>query len=57
MKNKRWDERIFHLQIAESDDEHPLIKAFEISGIPFIAIINREMRVDYSGQPSKVKVE
>jgi NADH:ubiquinone oxidoreductase subunit C len=35
-------------------DDHPLIKDYKLTGIPFFCIVNKWGKVDYIGHPSKI---
>lgn len=39
------------------DGEHDLIKFFQISGIPFVCLIDKNGIINYTGHPSGCKLE
>jgi hypothetical protein len=41
--------RIEHLTLLGCEDNHPLIKDFEIQGIPFVCLVNKWGKIDHIG--------
>lgn len=56
IQKKGWTS-IEHLTLGGWDNSHDLIKMFEISGIPFVCLIDRNGVIDYIGHPSGGNLE
>jgi len=56
IESKKWD-KIEHLTLGSWDGEHDLIKFFQISGIPFVCLIDKAGVINYTGHPSGCKLE
>jgi hypothetical protein len=39
------------------DGAHPLIQNFQIQGIPFVFLVDKEGKIDYTGHPSQTNLE
>jgi hypothetical protein len=53
---KKWT-KIQHLTLNKWDGEHKLIKNFAISGIPFVCLVDKFGKINYTGHPSSINLE
>jgi len=44
------------LTLGGWDGEHPLVKDFSISGIPFVCLVDKFGKINYVGHPSGVEL-
>lgn len=56
IEKKKWTS-IEHLTLGSWDNSHDLIKLFEVSGIPFVCLVNKAGIVDYVGHPNGAKLD
>ena len=54
--DRKW-EKIIHYKLKGWDGEHPMIKDFEIKGIPFVALVDTNGLLNYVGHPSEINLE
>ena len=55
---KGIDHLIHHVILdSEFPEEHPIMKHFEITGVPFLVIMDRKRRLQYAGMYNSVDVE
>ncbi len=56
VNTKGWN-KIEHLTLLGWKGDHPLIQNFNIQGIPFVCLVNKEGKIDYIGHPSKINLQ
>ena len=56
VNSKKWD-KIQHLTLGGWDGDHKLVKDFAISGIPFVALVDKFGKINYQGHPSQIPLE
>lgn len=54
--SRKW-EKIQHLTLNGWDGEHKLIKDFSVTGIPFVALVDKFGKINYQGHPSQINLE
>ncbi|KAL4470129.1 hypothetical protein ABPG72_016666 [Tetrahymena utriculariae] len=56
INQKNWN-KITHFKLNGWDAGHPIIKDFSIQGIPFVALVDQQGIINYTGHPSTVNLE
>ncbi|EAS05846.2 thioredoxin family protein (macronuclear) [Tetrahymena thermophila SB210] len=56
INQRNWD-KITHFKLNGWDASHPIIKDFSIQGIPFVALVDKQGIINYTGHPSGVNLE
>lgn len=56
VNSKGWT-KIEHLTLLGWNGEHPLLSNFNVCGIPFVLLVDKEGRIDYTGHPSNIDLE
>ncbi|EGR34507.1 thiol:disulfide interchange protein, putative, partial [Ichthyophthirius multifiliis] len=54
--DKKWD-KIEHLKLNGWDGEHPLLKDFQVNGIPFVCLVGKDGQIIFKGHPSSINLE
>lgn len=54
--DRKW-EKIIHYKLNGWDGDHPIIKDFDIKGIPFVALVDTNGTLNYIGHPSEGNLE
>ena len=52
---KGWS-KIQHLTFGKWDNEHSLIQDFQISGIPFVCLVDKNGLINFIGHPSSINL-
>jgi hypothetical protein len=55
--NTRGWTKIEHLTLLGWKHDHPLISDFEIQGIPFVFLVDKEGKINFIGHPSEINLE
>lgn len=53
---KKWN-KIIHYTAGGWDNENKLLSNFELSGIPFVALVDKSGNLNFCGHPSEVNLE
>ena len=56
VEKKGWI-KMTHLTLLGWQGEHPLIKDFQIEGIPFVCLVDKFGKTNYIGHPMKINLE
>lgn len=56
VESKGWA-KVQHLTLLGWNNDHKLIKDFSISGIPFICLVDKFGKINYTGHPSSIPLE
>ncbi|KAL4428766.1 hypothetical protein ABPG74_001280 [Tetrahymena malaccensis] len=56
INQRNWN-KITHFKLNGWDANHPIIKDFSIQGIPFVALVDKQGVINYTGHPSSVNLE
>lgn len=55
INSKGWT-KITHLTLNKWDGDHKLIQNFAIQGIPFVCLVDKFGKINYTGHPSTIKL-